>query len=126
VATIPLASSISFPVGTTTLPAGAPWTVPAGVAGVDGSVTAGPMSNPATFFDGQIQLDRLDGRGFVAVGGISGNGGMNSSGKGGPLDKPVVLTSDVFINLQPGWKMRLVATVTGPTAVTASASLTTF
>jgi hypothetical protein len=126
VATIPLASSISFPVGTTTLPAGAPWTVPAGTNGVDGSVSAGPMSNPATTFDGQIQLDRLDGRGWVAVGGISGNGGLIPTTKGGPATTPVTITSVVHINLQPGWQMRLVATVTGPAAVTASASLTTF
>jgi hypothetical protein len=125
-ATIQLASSTSFPVGTTTLPSGAPWTVPAGVNGVDGSVSAGPMPDPATTFDGQIQLDRLDGNGFVAVGGVSGTGGMGSLTKGGPADTPISISSHVFIELKQGWKMRLVATVAGPSSVTASASLTTF
>jgi hypothetical protein len=126
VATIPLASSTSFPVGVTTLPAGNPWTVPAGVNGVDGSVSAGPMADPATTFDGEIQLDRLDGNGFVAVGGISANGGLSPTVKGGPGTTPVSVTSHVFIGLKQGWQMRLVVTVTGPAAVTASASLTTF
>jgi hypothetical protein len=124
--TIDLAKSQSFPPGTTTLPPGQPWTVPAGVAGVDGYVSAGPMGDPATTFRGEIQLDRGDGNGFVAVGGISGNGGLVESVPGGPANTPLTLTSDVFINLQPGWRMRLVVTVTGTQAVTASASLTTF
>jgi hypothetical protein len=123
--TIDLAKSQSFPPGTTTLPPGQPWTVPAGVSVVEGTVTAGPMGDPATTFRGEIQLDRLDGNGFVAVAGISGGGGLIESVAGGPLDTPLSLYSNVFYEVKPGWRQRIVVTVTGPQAVTASASLTT-
>jgi hypothetical protein len=122
--TIDLAKSQSFPPGTTTLPAGQPWTVPTGVSVVDGSVTAGPMADPNTTFRGEIQLDRGDGNGFVAVAGISGNGGLAPSAKGGAPDTAVTISSDVFYGVVPGWRQQVVVTVTGTQAVIASASLT--
>jgi hypothetical protein len=122
--TIDLAKSQSFPPGTTTLPAGQPWTVPAGASVVAGSVTAGPMADPNTTFRGEIQLDRGDGNGFVAVAGIDGNGGLVPSVKGGTPDTGITIAADVYYGVQLGWRQQVVVTVAGTRSVTASASLT--
>src|SRR5689334_12396715 len=81
--------------------------------GIQGTISAGPMPDATIHVDCLILLDRQDGNGFVAVGGLSGDGGMTSTTRGGPLDTPVTISANTFCALQQGWKVKGRVTVTG-------------
>jgi hypothetical protein len=113
----------SLPSGETFLPAGAPAVpavVPAGVVSADLTILAGPMPNLNQSFDGRIHLDRLDGRGFVDVGGLAGNGGSfppNKNGTGTPVAQTLLVHE--HFELAPGMRYYVdVVVVNGPVNVT--------
>jgi hypothetical protein len=95
------------------------YTAVAGDNGVQGVVSAGPNSDPATSCAVSIQVDRGDGRGFVDVGGVSGGFGLTSTTHHGPLDTPIAISATTYFSLKPGWKVRGSVSVSG-TAVAVS------
>lgn len=111
--------SQSFPPSPTPTPTPI-YTVKAGESLVQGVVSAGPMPDATTVVNVDVQVDRLDGRGWVNVGGVDGTGGMSSSAKGGPLDTPVTVSATTYCAVAPGQKVRGLVLVTGPSAVTVS------
>jgi hypothetical protein len=92
---------------------------------IEGVVSAGPMGNSATHVNAFIQLNRNDGNGWVDVGGLSSQGGMMSTTKGGPLTTPVTASGNTYCNVQQGWKLRgSISVVNGPVTVSFAGNIT--
>jgi hypothetical protein len=89
------------------------YTAKGGDNGIQGIVTAGPNSDPATTIFAAIQVDRSDGMGWVNVGGVSGGFGLTSATHHGPLDVPISIGATTYFSLQVSWKVRGSVLVSG-------------
>jgi hypothetical protein len=114
-----MAATTAFNVSTT-LPAGertSPnYAVKPGQTTIQGTMSAGPMSDPTTSVQLDVEWSTDGGNTWVAIGGLDASGGLTGP-KGGPYDQPVTASAVTYnSNLSKGDLIRAHAIVVNPPA----------